>query len=348
MRRTPALIVGGGPAGAALAIHLARAGRPHLLIERTRETPDSLCGGFLSWRTVAALEALGVDPFALGGHPVTRLRVAAGGRVAEAALPGRAAGLSRRAMDSALLARVDRVERGVSAREAQPGHVRTADGGQIACDALFLATGKHDLRGLARPHMAQDPDIGLRVRLPPIAAITGVIELHLFDRGYAGLVRQEDGTANLCMAVRRSRLAEAGGDPQALLAALARESPLLGDRMGAGAVGAVQAVANIPYGWRARSAAQGLWRLGDQAGVIPSLAGEGIAIALSTARAAARNYERGGPFQPEIARRLARPMAVAGAVRALAERPSGAALLVALARAMPFAAGAVARLTRVA
>ncbi|MDD1451839.1 FAD-dependent monooxygenase [Sphingomonas sp. H160509] len=46
MRRTPALIVGGGLAGAATAIGLARASLPHLLVERSRETGDAICGGF--------------------------------------------------------------------------------------------------------------------------------------------------------------------------------------------------------------------------------------------------------------------------------------------------------------
>jgi 2-polyprenyl-6-methoxyphenol hydroxylase-like FAD-dependent oxidoreductase len=62
MRRTPALIVGGGLAGAATAIGLARAGLPHLLVERSRETGDAICGGFLSWRTLETLAGLGIDP----------------------------------------------------------------------------------------------------------------------------------------------------------------------------------------------------------------------------------------------------------------------------------------------
>ena len=62
MRRTPALIVGGGLAGAATAIGLARAGLPHLLVERSRETGDAICGGFLSWRTLETLGGLGIDP----------------------------------------------------------------------------------------------------------------------------------------------------------------------------------------------------------------------------------------------------------------------------------------------
>ena len=56
-----AVVVGAGPAGSAAAIGLARAGAGVLLLERTRETGDALCGGFLSWRTLARLDALGID-----------------------------------------------------------------------------------------------------------------------------------------------------------------------------------------------------------------------------------------------------------------------------------------------
>src|SRR5262249_11943500 len=60
MRRTAALILGGGPAGAAAAIRLAEQGLRPLVIERNRETGDALCGGFLSWRTLESLARLGV------------------------------------------------------------------------------------------------------------------------------------------------------------------------------------------------------------------------------------------------------------------------------------------------
>ena len=48
-------------------------------------------------------------------------------------------------------------------------------------------------------------------------------------------------------------------------------------------------VAGLPYGYvcRATDCAEGLYRVGDQLAVIPSFTGEGIAIALPTARLAA-------------------------------------------------------------
>ena len=53
------------------------------------------------------------------------------------------------------------------------------------------------------------------------------------------------------------------------------------------------AVSSIPYGLLPRQAADGVWRLGDQAAVIPSFSGDGMAMALHSALVAAEMYERG-------------------------------------------------------
>ena len=362
MRRTSALIVGGGPAGASAAILLARAGTPHLLLERSRETGDALCGGFLSWRTLESLQSLGITPDALGPARVNQVRLFAGDRVAEAPLPRPAHGVSRRHLDSLLLDQAARagaaIERGVMVKAIDRTTARLHDGTEIAADALFLASGKHDVRGLARPPEARgaDPTLGFRIRLAPAPALAallqGAIELHLFDRGYLGIVLQEDGSANCCMAVHRSRLAEAG-DPDRLLDSLAAESPRLGERLAWRHGGeTIDAVANIPYGWRVRSGAPGLFRLGDQAGVIPSLAGEGMGIAIASGIRAAHAYAGGGvaaaiPFQLGLARDLARPIRIAGLIRAGAEQPGIARAILPIARAAPVLIDVVARLTRI-
>jgi len=349
VRRTAALIVGGGPAGAAAAIGLARAGEGSLLVERDRATRDALCGGFLSWTTLDRLAALGVDAWQLGAQRVEQVAILAGRRSAEAPLPAPAAGLSRRELDAALLERAlaagAGIERGLAVRSLDEGLARFDDGSEMRPAAAILATGKHDLRGHPRPREAGDPSIGLRWRLAASPALTmlctGRIELHLFRRGYAGLVLQEDGGANLCLTVRRSRLDEAHGDPAILLAELAEEAPMLAARLDAAtAIGASQAVANIPYGWRAAETTPGIYRVGDQAGAIPSLAGEGIGIAIATGLAAAAAIARREParrYQAATAARLKRVFTAAGIVRGLAGHAAAAPLVLTAANRSPAA-----------
>lgn len=355
------MILGAGPAGSAAAITLAQAGIRAMLIERHREMPDAICGGFLSWRTIRSLAALGIDPAALGDARIGTVRLFAGGRVVEAPLPAPALGVSRRHLDTVLLDSAIRrgvaVERGVAVRAIEPRGLRTADGAILSPDALFLASGKHDVRGGARPAAARgdDPSLGLRWRRGPCATLSRLvgdrIELHLFDRGYAGVVRQEDGSTNICLVVRGSRWDEAGS-VASLRESLARESPALGERLtGGDAIGDGDAIANIPYGWRARSGAAGVFRLGDQAAVIPSLAGEGVGIALASGRSAATAFASGGAaaapaWQRDFARRARRPLAIAAGVRHLAERPARSAGLLPLAARLHLI-GMVAAMTRI-
>lgn len=364
MRRTAALIAGGGPAGAAAAILLARGGAKPLLIERGRAPQDIVCGGFLAGDAIAMLDHLGIDPTTLGACPIRQTRLIAGRRVAEAELPFRAAGLSRRTLDAALLARATAagaaVERGVTVRRIDPDthRLHLGDGATIDADALFLATGKHDLRGLPRavpPH--PDPALGLRVRLEPSPALRrvleGRIELHLFRHGYAGLLLQEDGGANLCLSIAQSRLKAAQGDPETLIDILAEEAPILAERFGdALSAGQWSSIARIPYGWRAKAGRPGLFRIGDQSAVIASLAGDGIAIGLASAADAARHYLKDGrdgavAFQSGFARRARRPVGLANLLRHWAETPWAAGPLIGLLRHTPGLIRHAAAVTRI-
>lgn len=328
-----------------------------MLIERSAGERDVVCGGFLGWDALAALRRLGLDPEALGARPIGRLRLIHRERVLEAELPQAAAGLSRRRLDEALLRVAQEagaeVLRGRAARALDAGCVRLDDGEEMCADAVFLATGKHELRGVARDVGGRAASVGLRAVLPPspdlARTLGGTIELHLFDQGYAGLLLQEDGSANFCLSVSRERLA-AAGRPEALVAELLDDAPRLAERF-QGLPARWDAVAGVPYGWRAREAAPGLFRVGDQAAVIASLVGDGIAIALKSGAAAASAYLAGGAgaadgFQLAFAARAARPVRLAELLRNMAEHRGPRRLFMGLAR-IPAVTRAAARLTRI-
>lgn len=351
-------MLGAGPAGCAAAILLARGGAAPLLVDRDAEANDALCGGFLSWATCERLRGLGIEVEALGARPVERLMLFGEGRPVEIALPSRAFGLSRKTLDGALRQRA--VEAGA---ELVIDTVRHVDGTRVmgrahewTAESLFLASGKHDVRGRARPRSARDPALGLRLRLTPSAGLARrlaqTIELHLFEGGYAGVVLQEDGSANICLAVRKSLVGEAGASPTEWLAKLAAEYPHFALRLEPGWREArVETIGSVPYGWSARDTEPGLFRLGDQAAVIPSLAGEGIDIALASGMAAAEAWLAGGAdaapaFQQALHARVRGPLMWAGAAWGLAERPAVARLGLAAARFAPRLVERLAHATR--
>ncbi|NPD67511.1 FAD-dependent oxidoreductase [Lichenicola cladoniae] len=365
---TDIAIIGGGLAGAALAIQSASHGRQVTLIEREAGPHDKVCGEFLSREALLHLRALDIDPARLGGMPIDRVRLATGRAMAEVVLPFQGMGLSRRVLDEALLARAQAggatLRRGSAAGglDGGPGEhrVRLQDGCEIVARDVVLATGKHDLRGWKRGPGRQNDLVGFKqhFRLTPgqAARLAGAVELTLFAGGYAGLQLVEDGQATLCLLVRRSRLAELGGRWGGVLASVAEDAPLLGERL-AGAQ-PVQSrpltISGIPYGFVAPATAgpsgAGIWRLGDQSAVIPSFTGDGMSIALHSAALAARMLREGSTpddLQEAMRRDVGRQVAGAallslGAVRRPLQRP-----LVAIARLVPAISTAIAAATRI-
>src|SRR3954469_24663991 len=113
-----AIVVGGGPAGASAAVHLAASGARVLLAERERFPREKLCGEFISPECLEHFARLGV---------LEEMEQGGGARVSETvfyapsgrgvAVPsawfgghgGDALGLSRAEMDARLLARAREV-----------------------------------------------------------------------------------------------------------------------------------------------------------------------------------------------------------------------------------------------
>ncbi len=338
-----ALIIGGGPAGAAVGITLARRGRGVLLVEKRRSAHDKVCGEFISSEALVYLERLGINLPALGALPVSQLRLIDGTRVLSAELPFTAWSLSRRKLDESLLIRA--VEAGVevrtgttvkaferkrnrwSVRAAGPDRLASSPGtwGQqvyetLCPEAIFLATGKHDIRGWRRPAPASGQElIGMKMHLQlsesQMAELQSAVEMFLFDDGYAGLELIERGRANLCVLIR-TQVWQQCRSWNAVVANLCSRSPYLAQRLEGSRAFWDQplSIASMPYGYLTdpEAVVAGLFRLGDQTAVIPSLAGDGIAMALRSADLAAQIYLRGGTsgdyqrqvyrsFQPAVA-----------------------------------------------
>ena len=359
------VILGGGPGGSAAAIHLASQGRHVALLDRDASPKHKVCGEFLSAEALHLLHFLGVSPATHAAHPIHTVRLASGRRVIEAKLPFAAQSLTRRCLDATLLRAAEvagvTVLRSASVKaltQAQDStwNVSLSAGEGLTGRKVILATGKHDLRGFARPPGKQNDLVALKMyfRLAPAqaAALRNSVELLLHPYGYTGLQPVEDGCANLTALVRKHHLAKLGGWP-GLLAELLAANVRAAQRLSAAEpmLDRPLAISSIPYGFVRREAiATDLYAIGDQAAVIPSFTGDGMSIALYSGITAAHAILKDEPaevFQSRLHGTLRGQVARATALSRTLVYPAGKQLLTTFAQFWPGSMETIARLTRI-
>jgi flavin-dependent dehydrogenase len=359
------LILGGGVAGCAAAIALARQGRRVTLIERETASRHKVCGEFLSGEALEDLHALGIDVASLGAVQIDRVCLAAARRAAQAPLPFPAASLTRKALDTALIAEAIaagvRVERGrtvqaLSRTTSNTWQTTLDDGDTRGAPTVFLATGKHDLRGHTRPpDPARWVAFKMYFRLAPAQAaeLAHASELMLYPGGYGGIQPVEDGMANLCCVVQQHYLARMGHRWENFLAKIQQDCPHLAMRL-AGAEPLLDrpiAITHIPYGYIRRTTEDGLYCIGDQAAVIPSFTGDGISIALHTARCGVAAHLAAEPapvFQAKLRKALLAQMRLAEFAADGLNNSLARAVLPLCLRVWPGVMRVTAKLTRIA
>jgi flavin-dependent dehydrogenase len=363
MKPYDAAVIGGGAAGPALAAELARAGRSVILFEKEKAAHDKVCGEFISHEGVRYLHDLGVCLEGLGALPIRRVRLARHAGAVTDDLPFEAQGLSRRVLDETLLRLASEagaeIQRGIRVKDLEKDGnawaVHLEDEDSVAAKAIFLATGKHDLKDWKRTR-GQHPECVAfkaywRLAADQAAELSGHVELILFPGGYAGLQEVEGGRANLCLIVRKDAYAARYGSWENLLSGMQERCPHLKNRLD-GATSLMEkplAISGLPFGHVAWESG-GVWRLGDQAAAIPSFSGDGISIALHSARRAAKSYLKGESpetYQQSLARQLSAQLYRATIISRMLVSETGQSLAMTGAGIFPFVLPVSAGLTRI-
>lgn len=365
MKSPDIIVVGGGLAGSAAAISLQRGGKQVLLLEKELVAHHKVCGEFISYEAAYYLDALGINLGALGAHFIDNVCLISGEKSVCSKLPFQAYSLSRFVLDEALLALAQlegvEVSRGTTVTgmyKEEPGWCVTSSAGESRAKTLFLATGKHDIKGWSRPEGSENDLIGFKIhyQLNPdqAQALSGKVEVNLFKDGYAGLEPVECGMTNLCLVVKKSRFRDCGKNWDAFLKDLLTQTPHLANRLEGAITNWARplTIYGIPYGFvfKARPGdPTELYRLGDQMAVIPSFAGDGMAIALHTAALAVSAYSKEDSFSYHIRaeKELSSQIHRTVWMRKLMSSPLGRNFLIYACRIMPHLLSFLVKQTRI-
>lgn len=341
--RVDVVVVGAGPAGTAAAITAVERGLSVICVDKAQFPRDKTCGDGLTANALRLLEHLGVSSADLAGaHPAfirETVLVSPSGRQVQLPLPtdgAHAAVVSRQSLDAALVAVARR--RGVDIREEHTLEDVTQDddsvqvtlaGGGVLDARFVIAADGHwsTVRRALEPNAPRDLGEWHAVR----QYFDGVDEDRLwviFERdllpGYAWVFPLPGGRANVGYGVLRSD-GRSGRELKDLWPALLAR-PVLRDVLGpiARPAEAVRAWP-IPARYEPGRLANGrVFFVGDAAGVVDPMTGEGIAQAIETGMLAAQAIATDADYRHLVHRALGRDLRFANLLQHVLRHPLGA------------------------
>jgi menaquinone-9 beta-reductase len=225
-----AIVIGGGPAGAATALLLARRGWRVAVVEKSSFPRRKVCGEFMSATNIGLLDTLGIGEAwrAQAGPEVRRVGFFCGNTVVDAPMPGASQGgfgraLGRDLLDTMLLeqarstgAEVFQPWRAIAIERQAVRQVVHIDNKQeemsISAPVIVAAHGSWESGKLpSQLEKANKPSdlLGFKAHFRGAALPWDLMPLIVFPGGYGGMVWSDGGRLSFSCCLRRDVLAEA-------------------------------------------------------------------------------------------------------------------------------------------
>jgi len=295
-------IIGGGLAGLSAAITLARADSRVILFERHHYPFHRVCGEYISMESWNYLEGLGLPLSQMNVPRISRLRLSApNGKMFQATLPQGGFGLSRYSLDHylsqiAVTAGVELVtDAKITAVERDSHFLIRGNNhsGAFEVRAAFCCGAFGKKSNLDRGEGRQSPRkegaknyVGVKYHVR-IDRPEHEIAMHNFKDGYCGLSKIEHDLFCLCYMTTADQLKAWGSIPEMEKNLLSR-NPQLKEVFEEAAMmpGFPVTISGIQFHNKSK-VEKGMLMIGDAAGMITPLCGNGMSIALHTGSIAA-------------------------------------------------------------
>jgi flavin-dependent dehydrogenase len=276
------LIVGGGLSGLVSSILLARRGWSVVLFEKKRYPFHRVCGEYISNETVPFLKVNGLFPEKFKPEVLTRLQLTSlNGKSAEINLDLGGFGISRYTFDNFLY--LAAIEAGVKVIHESIEDIKLDRARVVIC--AYGKRSKLD-HALDRKFIHQrSPYVGVKYHIR-IDHPHGMIALHNFKNGYCGISNVENGITNLCYLTHRSNLKQHGNirrmEEEILfrnpfLKSIFSKAKFLFDKP--------EVINEISFESK-RPVESHMLMVGDAAGMITPLCGNGMAMAIHSSKIA--------------------------------------------------------------
>ena len=202
------IIIGGGLAGLTNAIHLSKFKQRVLLIEKNSYPKHKVCGEYISNEVLPYLNSLGIDPIKEGAKQISKVQVSTTkGSLIKGELPLGGFGMSRYFLDSLLLKKarfngVQVLKDSVDSIVFKKGifTIQTKDSKSFQSKITIGAFGKRsvlDLKMNRKFIKKKSPYLAVKLHVKGDFP-ENLIALHNFKGGYCGVSKVENNSINLC------------------------------------------------------------------------------------------------------------------------------------------------------
>jgi flavin-dependent dehydrogenase len=300
MQHSDIIIIGGGLGGLIAAHQLAKNGREVLLIEKKSYPFHRVCGEYISNEVKDFLITEDLFPKEIGPSDINKFQLSSiKGNVANMPLDLGGFGISRYAFDLFLYQKASAAgvtfmlqtqveEVGFEPKENR-FFLKLNKGNSLSANHVIGAFGKRSKvdKAMARPFMHQrSPFIGVKYHVKTDFD-PNTVALHNFEGGYCGLNQVEKGIFNLCYLGSKEQLRHYGSIPEMEkevlhknphLSQIFQNSEFLFDKP--------EVINEINFSPK-QPVEDHILMVGDAAGLITPLCGNGMAIAIHTGKLAA-------------------------------------------------------------